>query len=232
MNELHSEGKSITGQYMEKFKSFITEDEIAIEGKGETMRSEPFYAKFLISTNNIDSIKLESGQRRFSIARVSAAYMGDKARWDRFNAGLLDAAELDKFFTYLATKDISAFDPFQIIAQDKTDDTDVMMQSKCASLKPIVRFMLNFLAPLPAGYSDSVLKESLFSSYVAYCEANRYSASKDSQFGKDLVSMGVRAMRFNMNVKKYVLNAKEIRTHIQAMLGTSLDLNDIPCLHF
>lgn len=66
----------------DKFKNLITQDLIAFEEKYGKKGAEENYLNFWASTNNIGSVKIEEGDRRFFVLNVNASRKGDHAYFD------------------------------------------------------------------------------------------------------------------------------------------------------
>jgi energy-coupling factor transporter ATP-binding protein EcfA2 len=107
-----------------KFKNLITSPRLAIENKGKDVTPDvPNYLGFIIISNDLDTLSVDKGERRYAIFRVSGdkstSAFGitneEKEKRVAFWAELLDFLDnqngLNQILQYLLDYDIAKFDP-------------------------------------------------------------------------------------------------------------------------
>ena len=101
---------SLQGEFHAQFdamKHIITDPQITIEPKGIDAFEIPNFANFMLLSNNLMSIKLERGDRRYACFEVSAHKKGDEEYWDHLHDEVLTEETAKEFFKYLKNLDDS-----------------------------------------------------------------------------------------------------------------------------
>lgn len=68
----------------ERLKSYITDPLIKIEKKRVDQSMKPNYLNLILTTNNLSNLKVESGDRRYSIFKCNDKYCKDSDYWNSF----------------------------------------------------------------------------------------------------------------------------------------------------
>ena len=101
---------SLQGEFHAQFdtmKHIITDPQITIEPKGIDPFEIPNFANFMLLSNNLMSIKLERGDRRYACFEVSSHKKGDEDYWDHLHDEVLTEETAKEFFKYLKNLDDS-----------------------------------------------------------------------------------------------------------------------------
>ena len=95
---------SLHGEFHAQFdtmKHIITDPHITIEPKGIDAFEIPNFANFMLLSNNLMSIKLERGDRRYACFEVSGHKKGDEDYWDHIHNEVLTSDTAKEFYKYL-----------------------------------------------------------------------------------------------------------------------------------
>lgn len=95
---------SLQGDFHAQFdamKHVITDPQITIEPKGVDAFEIPNFANFMLLSNNLMSIKLERGDRRYACFEVSSHKKGDEDYWDHIHETVLTEETAKEFYKYL-----------------------------------------------------------------------------------------------------------------------------------
>ena len=121
LNELKNCGDE-RGANFNSLKSIITENDIRINEKNQPRRDGDNVANFIFVTNNAYPVKIESGDRRYLVLKVSGKYKGN---YDYFTK-LISIRESEEFYsnllTYFNNKDLHDFLPARIPMTDAKED--------------------------------------------------------------------------------------------------------------
>lgn len=99
---------SLHGEFHSQFdtmKHIITDPHITIEPKGIDAFEIPNFANFMLLSNNLMSIKLERGDRRYACFEVSGHKKGDEDYWDHIHNEVLTPDTAKEFYRYLFNLD-------------------------------------------------------------------------------------------------------------------------------
>lgn len=91
----------------ERMKSYITDPRIKIEKKRIDQVQKPNYLNLILTTNNLSNLKVEPGDRRYSIFKCNDRYAKDTEYWESFHNIFRDstvqktvACEIANFLKY------------------------------------------------------------------------------------------------------------------------------------
>lgn len=85
----------------EKLKAIITDKSITIENKGiDLLRECPSYLNLILTTNNLDAVKIGSSDRRFVCLETSDTYKNDLTYFNKLRSAC-NQRTADIFYTYL-----------------------------------------------------------------------------------------------------------------------------------
>jgi energy-coupling factor transporter ATP-binding protein EcfA2 len=93
-------------------KNFITEPTMVINNKFAKPRLVKSYHRFILTTNKVDGgIKVEEGDRRFFVLRMSDKHKGDMKYWDEWDKIISDPdpSGFKTIYNWLATRDTGDF---------------------------------------------------------------------------------------------------------------------------
>ena len=148
---------------MNIFKSKVTDDRILIQPKYVNAYQASNFIHWIISTNHLDSLRLEPEDRRFAVFVGSEAYKGNATYFDNFFASLNDEMA-DHFYSYLIQ--------LEITMDLKVIETDARKQIKDLSLPNPVRFWSDFIS---SEWTPTSLKVSI---KPFACDESNYHVSK------------------------------------------------------
>lgn len=100
-----------TFELNEVIKESITGKTIEMEKKGVDSIQISDYLNYIITTNNLNCIKLEEGDRRFMVFNTSSKMKGDVEYFNKLASVLDDDVIMRKFYEELMNRDLSKFNP-------------------------------------------------------------------------------------------------------------------------
>jgi hypothetical protein len=100
-----------TFELNEVIKESITGKTIEMEKKGIDSIQISDYLNYIITTNNLNCIKLEEGDRRFMVFNTSSKMKGDVEYFNNLASALDDDVIMRKFYEELMNRDLSKFNP-------------------------------------------------------------------------------------------------------------------------
>jgi len=100
-----------TFELNEVIKESITGKTIEMEKKGVDSIQINDYLNYIITTNNLNCIKLEEGDRRFMVFNTSSKMKGDVEYFNNLASVLDDDVIMRKFYEELINRDLSNFNP-------------------------------------------------------------------------------------------------------------------------
>jgi len=100
-----------TFELNEVIKESITGKTIEMEKKGVDSVRISDYLNYIITTNNLNCIKLEEGDRRFMVFNTSSKMKGDVEYFNKLASVLDDDVIMRKFYEELMNRDLSKFNP-------------------------------------------------------------------------------------------------------------------------
>jgi hypothetical protein len=98
-----------TFELNEVIKESITGKTIEMEKKGIDSIQISDYLNYIITTNNLNCIKLEEGDRRFMVFNTSSKMKGDVEYFNKLASVLDDDVIMRKFYEELMNRDLSKF---------------------------------------------------------------------------------------------------------------------------
>lgn len=116
-------------------KGLITEDCIAIEGKGRDVITVRNRLKIMMASNNDWVVPAGLDERRFLVLDVPNTHQGDKDYFDRLNQWLHRENGLGIWLHYLMNYDLTDFDTRRV------PSTGGLEQQKLLSLEPVAAWM-------------------------------------------------------------------------------------------
>lgn len=95
---------ALQGEFHSQFdtmKHVITDPQITIEPKGVDPYEIPNFVNFMLLSNNLMSIKLERGDRRYACFEVNSVKKGDEEYWENIHENVLTESSAKEFYKYL-----------------------------------------------------------------------------------------------------------------------------------
>jgi hypothetical protein len=137
--------------YNATIKTAITNATIVYECKGIQAISLQNCANYVFLTNDIETVKIESSDRRFVVMEACADHANDPTYFEPLFAAMDDAHAVQMLYQYLLKRDIGSFDP----VRDRPM-TEAYRNAKAQSMPLAARFVLDYLDNLE---SRDVLKD-------------------------------------------------------------------------
>ena len=177
LNEVIKE--SITGKTMEMEKKCV--DSITIMD----------FLNYIITTNNLNSIKLEEGDRRFMVFNTSSKMKGDVEYFNKLASALDDDVIMRKFYEELINRDLSNYNPSRDRQNNKI--MDIMKEH---NIDVVLEFINYWKQEADDFNQDSMIKSkmkgmALYSEFIKYyemCGNNMNSKPSLVKFGTRLKS--------------------------------------------
>lgn len=183
---------------MNTLKSFITDDRILLEQKNVAKYQASNHLHWIMSTNSLESLRLESGDRRFQIFEVSDEFLGNTQYFNDLAATLTNEAAIH-FYSFLLQRGITT--------DLKVYDTEAKTELKAMSLPNPVRFWnslsdrswkpstLKFKLNLVDAKGDDIpiigiSKKQLFEVYKQWCLETVEHSTTDNWFYRHLKTHG------------------------------------------
>jgi hypothetical protein len=166
--KLEEASGALNRQHVGDMKARITAHNMTINPKGIGSTTSANYNRFFMSSNEAKPVAVEEGERRFIVMPSAPDWIGEHAKWDEVRAMLFcprGAAIIGKF---LATYDISKFDPRKLPVNEYQDH---IIESEQSSE---TRFIKQWIG-------DDTSAVDLFAMYKEYCVANELSYVKSAQ---------------------------------------------------
>jgi len=167
-------------------KDAITSKTIQMEKKGVDSIQVKDYLNYIITTNNLNSVKLEEGDRRFMIFATSSELKGNVEYFDNLLDVLNDDVIMRKFYEELMERNLSKFNPSRDRQNNKI--MDIMKEHNV----DVVLEFINYWKQEADDISDSAMIKSkmkgmdLYKEFIKYyemCGNNMNSKPSLTKFG-------------------------------------------------
>lgn len=166
-----------------KFKSLITDDTISVNDKGEKLKDEISYHRFIATTNNDIPIKITSNDRRILLIEGSDAM---KDNVDYFNklASLIQDKKVQKtFYNFLINRDNVFTSPAEAksrlpITQVQQDLIEYFTPTEELFFK---EFVNNYYDPNKSHIRKSA--KNIYKEYIEYCANAGLEAMSQTKLG-------------------------------------------------
>lgn len=100
------------GEVMQKLKKLVTDPRITIKQRNMDDRRVPNRLNIWITTNYIDALRLDPGDRRFSIHRLKPRVVWTRAQWSELHGWAERGNGPAYLYGMLLGRNIAAFDPY------------------------------------------------------------------------------------------------------------------------
>lgn len=169
-------------------KHLITDPETTVEPKGVDPYEIPNMVNFLMLSNNLLSIKIEKGDRRYACFEVSEKMKGDEEYWDYIHNEVLTEETAKHFFLYLKN-----YDETKLVSLRKIPNTELRDKMIANSVPSHERFFMDIKTgdyEIPKGayigeftsqkelISDAFKAEVMYRLYETYCNSRKENCIK------------------------------------------------------
>ncbi len=180
-----------TFELNEVIKESITGKTIEMEKKGIDSIQITDYLNYIITTNNLNCIKLEEGDRRFMVFNTSSKMKGDVEYFNNLASALNDDVIMRKFYEELMNRDLSKFNPSRDRQNNKI--MDIMKEH---NVDVILEFINYWKQEADDINECSMIKSKMkgmdlyraFSKYYEMCGNNMNSKPSLTKFGTRIKS--------------------------------------------
>jgi hypothetical protein len=180
-----------TFELNEVIKESITGKTIEMEKKGVDSLRIRDYLNYIITTNNLNCIKLEEGDRRFMVFNTSSKMKGDVEYFNNLASALDDDVIMRKFYEELMNRDLSKFNPSRDRQNNKI--MDIMKEH---NVDVILEFINYWKQEADDVSADAMIKSRMkgmdlyreFVSYYEMCGNNMNSKPSLTKFGTRIKS--------------------------------------------
>lgn len=179
---------------MDEFKTLITGSTLNIETKNVPMYTTSNFINWAISSNHLDSLRLDPSDRRFVVIYVSDEFLGNIEYFDKLAESLTDEAA-DHFYTFLSQREITS--------TMKAFNTQAKDDIKNLSLPNSVRFwngISEWKPSKPLSFNPDIQehdskewmsKQHFYFLYRQWCQDNGETPRTDNWFYRDLTKHGI-----------------------------------------
>ena len=180
-----------TFELNEVIKESITGKTIEMEKKGVDSVRISDYLNYIITTNNLNCIKLEEGDRRFMVFNTSSKMKGDVEYFNNLASVLDDDIIMRKFYEELMNRDLSKFNPSRDRQNNKI--MDIMKEH---NVDVVLEFINYWKQEVDDVNVDAMIKSKMkgmdlykeFIKYYEMCGNNMNSKPSLTKFGTRIKS--------------------------------------------
>lgn len=152
--------------HFDMMKHLITDPECTIEPKGVDPYEIPNMCNFLMMSNNMLSLKIERGDRRYCCIEVGTQRKGDERFWDYLHADILTEETAYDFYNYLNSLNLN-----DLVSLRKIPDTNLRKRMINNSKPSHVKFFdtiknTDIIIPEKLYINSFVYKEELISTAI------------------------------------------------------------------
>lgn len=203
---------STNKQYEEKIKTMITDNKITTENKNKDIRSGPNCLNFIFSTNNLDALKINKGERRYFALECSSKRKGDVSYWSQLYKYIEMNEVISMFTDYMQTIDISDICNISDIAPK----TELSIRMTNFNRDPYERFIEYFTDTYDPDTHGIDIHKGYFNIDGLYCNykdwySHNYSSSKIAAFKE--FDMWFTSQKYERIESRKKVNGKSTRKH-------------------
>jgi hypothetical protein len=167
-------GKKDMLDSMGLLKALVTDPSLTINTKGLIQYKITSYHRFIFTTNNIDPIHIEKGDRRFWIIRSSDELIGNKEYFNKYNLLLKDKEFLKSIYFYFIT--MPNVDQFIKLDLPITEYQSKIMES---NISDVEKWLRSYVLLFSTDTERIVLIKDLYQSFTQWSEEenNKYKLS-------------------------------------------------------
>jgi hypothetical protein len=172
-------------------KEAITGTTIQMEKKGVDSIQIRDYLNYIITTNNLNSIKLEENDRRFMVFETSSKLRGDVRYFNKLISVLNDDVIMRKFYQELMERDLSNFNASRDRQNNKI--MDIMKEHNVDVILEFINYWKQEVDDKDAGamFKSSMRGMDLYTEFKKYyemCGNNMNSRPSLTKFGTRIKS--------------------------------------------
>ena len=203
VDEMSSTTKRFHADF-DKMKGLLTEKTVMIEPKGKPMYTVDNHMRFMMTTNNSHTLKVEVSDRRYAMLELSDKYKGNYKYWKHLSNNVLTEEGGKHFYRYLMcmekrdlvnvrnipktklkeqAKELSQSNSMHFISQIRSDEYDLGLQSYIEDRK--------------------IQPSELYNSYKGWCAINNEKAYKSRIFFTE--------MKKNFKQQNKRINGRQMR---------------------
>jgi hypothetical protein len=180
-----------TFELNEVIKESITGKTIEMEKKGVDSMQISDYLNYIITTNNLNCIKLEEGDRRFMVFNTSSKMKGDVEYFNNLVLALDDDVVMRKFYEELINRDLSKFNPSKDRQNNKI--MDIMKEHNVDIVSEFINYWKQEVddSTADAMFKSKMKGMDLYKEFVRYyemCGNNMNSKPSLTKFGTRIKS--------------------------------------------
>ncbi len=185
-----------TFELNEVIKEAITGFTMEMEKKGIDAITIIDFLNYIITTNNLNCIKLEEGDRRFMVFNTSSKMKGDVEYFNKLASALDDDVIMRKFYEELINRDLSNYNPSRDRQNNKI--MDIMKEH---NTDVVLEFINYWKQETMYSNEDSMLKSkmkgmALYTEFIKYYEM----CGNNMNSKPSLVKFGTRIKTYNDKV--------------------------------
>lgn len=203
----------ILKQNSDRFKSLITNSRQRLENKNKDIRQINSCARYIITTNNEDVLKISSNDRRFVIIECSDKLIGNTKYFDELYKHIDDPKVQRAFYDDMMEEDITNFD-----WRKERPITAAYANNLEACIEPHVRFMAGEVRmcehcniPIYAIRGGDLFKK--FNKVLKTCQSS-YSLEYIT-FNKKIAKLGGVEKKITMNGVEFIINIAEMKEYLK-----------------
>jgi len=145
-------------------KTLITEELLAIEGKGVDMEVSPNYVHLVLASNEHWVVPAGSDERRFFVLEMGDGKMQDTAYFKQLRADL-DSGGLENLLHFLMTLDLSDYEVRRV------PQTQALQEQKIHSMEPEVQWLFEKvwegrILRTDQAWPEKVVKDEFYDNYI------------------------------------------------------------------
>jgi phage/plasmid-associated DNA primase len=178
-------------KFADILKALITEVNKSIEPKGRDSYMINSFERYIFTSNNEFSFRVEQGGRRLLPLKVNPKKKGDFKYFDKLTKLIDDVACQELFFNYMSSRDISYWN-FREIPHTQMK-SDLVMEGLSNAIHFIIDYVNGGIV------NKSISLDALFTLYKSDCETNNIRAISCRKFMKDIATIGVDKTRVMKN---------------------------------
>jgi hypothetical protein len=192
-------------------KNQITSHMMEIQYKGREPFDTTNLLNFIFMTNHENSVKVESGDRRYVIFKISGSKIGDHAYWSKMHKEVFTEDMAIEFFNYLREmkedelvdlnvipttelrsrmieNSMNSVEMFIKLVRDRELEEDLVLLSSPDDVTPLIS--------IPPSSLIKIKKNNLYSVYVKWCADVGEKVHKQKMFNQYLTEGKSGAVRF------------------------------------
>jgi len=184
INEANFEGDPTHfHRVFDMMKDLIVNPRNIIERKGIDSCNEDDFNNYIITSNNDTPIKLEDGDRRYTVIKCSSAKKGNTGYFNnlaKYTTGNLSDVAANNFITFLSTRAITA----NIHSPFETEFKQIMLNNT-RKIDVFAEFVKDILYE-----SDEIAEDMFISDFEYFCVKNQYRSPQRRQIIGKLIDIG------------------------------------------